>query len=608
MLAPMKNLKQEPSQEISQEPFMAPKDSITKQIPPFYKMILAAVGTCGICLLPLPLPEAAGGKLLLGGFIFTWLGLLQLPFKHRIPSNTSSQGSSPPLHPVFQPKLQKEDPAQEALLIQLTEDLMAQDELLTKMVKTLTAQKEQDLLIQWLSKSIRNSLNLSEVLEKTNQEIAQLFQVDTVAIYEFIKPSGLYQPLNTYQSSLKAPSSIALEISSEYPETEILENRFCANPMCMHHQTIIQNHAPLLPTLMEGNEAIFKPFEFEDAQSFIKIPLVDQNGVLGALCIQQRQFPRQWRQAELEILTEIGDTLVIALKQAKLYEAAQVSSQAKSQFLANVSHELRTPLNAIIGFSEMLKNQNCGPLTTEQEEYLGYILTSGEHLLTLMNDLLDLSKAESGHLTFHYGLVNIPALLQETQQVVQGLAFKKNIHISTHIHPGVYGVYGDPVRLKQVIYNLYSNAIKFSPPDGTISVTAFLKAPHSKSLMIEIQDSGVGIDSDEIEFLFNPFQQGNRQIKRSQQGTGLGLSLSRKLMELMGGSLSVKPVSQVGSPTTATNETHLSKSHLKGACFQITLPQHISNTLPGFTLSLKPDKPFSGSLKNALKAKENALR
>jgi signal transduction histidine kinase len=603
MLAPVKNLKQ----ETSQEPFKAPKDSITKQIPPIYKMILAAVGTCGICLLPLPLPEASGGKFMLGGFILGWLGLLQFPFKHRSTSNTSSQGSSPPLHPVFQSKLQKEDPAQEALLIQLTEDLMAQDELLTKMVKTLTAQKEQDALIQWLSKSIRNSLNLSEVLEKTNQEIAELFQVDTVAIYEFIKPSGLYQPLYTYHSNLKASQTKALEISSEYPETEILENRFCVNPMCTHHQTIIQNHAPL-PLLLEGNEAIFKAFELEEAQSFIKIPLVDQNGVLGALCIQQRQFPRQWRQAELEILTEIADTLVIALKQAKLYEAAQVSNQAKSQFLANVSHELRTPLNAIIGFSEMLKNQNCGPLTTEQEEFLGYILTSGEHLLTLMNDLLDLSKAESGHLTFHYGLVNIPALLQETQQVVQGLAFKKNIHISTHIHPGVYGVYGDPVRLKQVVYNLYSNAIKFTPQDGTISVTAFLKAPNSKSLMIEIQDSGVGIDSDEIELLFNPFQQGNRQIKRSQQGTGLGLSLSRKLMELMGGTLSVKPVSPIGSSTEATSENPISKNHLKGACFQITLPQHISNTLPGFTLSLKPDKPFSGSLKNALKAKENVLR
>ncbi len=259
---------------------------------------------------------------------------------------------------------------------------------------------------------------------------------------------------------------------------------------------------------------------------------------------------------EVECLSTIGRDITpqkkseAALGQAKA--AAEMASQAKSQFLANMSHELRTPLNAIIGFSEIMEDQTFGPLNSRQAHYVANVLSSGRHLLQLINDILDLAKIEAGRLELHRETFAPGRAVEGVLAVVKALAQRKNITLATDISPDLPVLRADSGKFKQVLYNLLSNAVKFTPEGGTVTVKvelveraagpvdppdARVVLSRGRSLRISVSDTGIGIKPEDMLRLFQEFEQLDSTYGRQQGGTGLGLALTKRLVELHGGEI-----------------------------------------------------------------------
>lgn len=220
-------------------------------------------------------------------------------------------------------------------------------------------------------------------------------------------------------------------------------------------------------------------------------------------------------------------------------------SRHKSEFLANMSHELRTPLNSIIGFSELLEDQTFGPLNEKQKQYVQTVLSSGRHLLGLINDILDLSKVEAGRMELRPEGFLLSEALSSILATVQTLAGKKGIALEVRQDPRLIHLFADPARFKQIMYNLLSNAIKFTPEKGRVRVEAGLEEDKA---LISVSDSGIGIGPEDQEKVFQEFQQVESGYARKHEGTGLGLALTKRLVQLHGGTIWVE--SQPGQGST----------------------------------------------------------
>jgi signal transduction histidine kinase len=252
---------------------------------------------------------------------------------------------------------------------------------------------------------------------------------------------------------------------------------------------------------------------------------------------------RRSLEARSEELAKTAESLALAR------DAAESGNRAKSAFLANMSHELRTPLNAIIGFSELITQEIFGPLGDKRYgEYATDILNSGRHLLEIINDVLDLSKVEAGQMSLRESSVEIGELVDSCGRLLGERARNGSLSLRLDVSPGIPAIHADPVRLKQIVLNLASNAIKFTPAGGTVTISARIHADGGVAL--SVTDTGIGIRHEDIAVAMMPFGQIDSSLARRHEGTGLGLPLCRALVEMHGGTLTLD--SETGKGTRAT--------------------------------------------------------
>ncbi|MEO7426360.1 MAG: HAMP domain-containing sensor histidine kinase, partial [Fibrobacteria bacterium] len=227
----------------------------------------------------------------------------------------------------------------------------------------------------------------------------------------------------------------------------------------------------------------------------------------------------------------------------------QEASRMKSEFLANMSHELRTPLNAIIGFSQLLIDRKAGHINEKQTEYLGDILDGGMHLLRLINDVLDLAKIEAGKMQLFREEIHLPSAIREVCDILMPMALGKGVSVRTSFDSGAETAFLDGGKVRQVLYNLVSNAIKFSKPGGLVIVGASVD-PRG-GIRLQVKDKGIGIRKEDMGKLFQQFQQLDSGAARNYPGSGLGLVITKKLVELHHGAVEVESSPDQGSTFTA---------------------------------------------------------
>jgi signal transduction histidine kinase len=281
--------------------------------------------------------------------------------------------------------------------------------------------------------------------------------------------------------------------------------------------------------------------------------------ILGGLTVWRRQAG-EFNPEVVNLLQTFATQSALAIHNAQLFREIQAkgreleaANRHKSEFLANVSHELRTPLNAIIGFSEVLLEHLFGELNDKQNEYVDDILSSGRHLLSLINDILDLSKIEAGHMELELAKFDLPSALDNALVLIRERASRHGVRIERLIDHQLGDFFGDERKVKQVLVNLLSNAVKFTPEGGKIQVCAGLE---TGAVKISISDTGIGIAPEHHEAIFEEFRQVGSDYARKREGTGLGLTLTKKFVEMHGGKIWVE--SEPG----------------KGSTFTFTLPMH----------------------------------
>jgi len=272
-----------------------------------------------------------------------------------------------------------------------------------------------------------------------------------------------------------------------------------------------------------------------------------------------RQPPHPMTGKDLALLKTFADQAVIAIQNVRQFREIQqksreleIASQHKSEFLANMSHELRTPLNAIIGFSEVLLERMFGELNEKQDDYLKDIHSSGRHLLSLINDILDLSKVEAGRMELEPARFDVPTAIGNAMTLVRERAQRHGIALGIDVAAEVGEIVADERKFKQILLNLLTNAVKFTPDGGRVEVRAHREPGQ---LVVAVHDTGIGIAPEDQEAVFEEFRQVGRDYTNKQEGTGLGLALTRRFVELHGGTIRVDSEPGKGSTFTFTIPT-----------------------------------------------------
>ncbi len=449
----------------------------------------------------------------------------------------------------------------------------------------LDRQQEQSLLLNQVIAKIRQSLDLKAILATTVEEVRQVLQVDRLVIYQFklfsagldpAPPRGAADPTQTpsphqgyitYEALASDRILSVMHFSEEscFQDTAHCRQKYLTgNPIAIADVRTAYQDAPCLLNFLERAQVRAK----------LIAPILVQGELWGLLIAHHCTYPHAWQAQELSLLQQIAEHLSVAIQQASLYAqlqaqtqsletcvinrtqdlrdalaAAQTANLAKSEFLATMSHELRTPLTCIIGLSATLLRWSLGDLNARQRSYLQTIHDSGERLLAIINDILEMSKIEAGRAVLEVRAFSLTKIAQQALDPFRQEARDRDIELvfESTLLADQDTFTGDPRRTQQILDNLLSNALKFTRNGGQVNLRV---RRENQQAVFQVEDTGIGIDEAQIPQLFEKFQQLEASRQRQYSGTGLGLALTKQLVELHGGTISVNSRRGVGSVFT----------------------------------------------------------
>jgi GAF domain-containing protein len=421
----------------------------------------------------------------------------------------------------------------------LLTELQSRTDQLTRSVNELTALSE-------VGQAISSTLDLQTVLSTIAARATHLSGTDAGVIYEYDESREVFVP--------RASEHLESEIVATMLATPVRRGEGATGRLAELQEPIQVPDILAAPAESRVRGALVRA----GYRALLAVPLVREGHLLGGLTVI-RKLTGAFAPETIELLQTFATQSSLAIQNARLFREIEeksrqieVASRHKSEFLANMSHELRTPLNAIIGFSEVLTDRMFGELNEKQEEYLKDIYASGTHLLSLINDILDLSKIEAGRMELELTEFDLPTALDNALMLVRERAQRRSLTLHKDVDAGVGQIQGDERKIRQVVLNLLSNAIKFTPEGGRIELAA---VPKDGCVEISVSDTGVGIALEDHEKVFEEFRQVGTADKKAE-GTGLGLTLCRKFTELHGGKIWVKSQLGAGSTFTFTIPVH----------------------------------------------------
>ena len=393
-----------------------------------------------------------------------------------------------------------------------------------------------------VSQVVSSTLDLETVLSSIVRHAVQLSKADAGTIYEFDGAEAVFVPRTNYGVSSKFIESLRESGLHVGDETVIGRAAIKRGP----DQISDLDKAPDYP-LPYVKQAGFR--------ALLAVPLLREDRLIGGLVVRRKkagEFPAP----VVNLLQTFATQSVLAIENARLFREIEekgrqleLANRHKSEFLSNMSHELRTPLNAIIGFSEVLLERMFGEMNEKQEDYLKDIHSSGQHLLSLINDILDLAKVEAGRMELNPTTFDLSAAIDNALTLIRERAMHHGIALATEIDSQLGELNADERKLKQILLNLLSNAVKFTPEGGRITVGA---RRLRDMVEIAVNDTGIGIAPKDQAAVFEEFKQVGRDYTRKAEGTGLGLALTRKLVELHGGAMRLESEPGKGSTFSFT--------------------------------------------------------
>jgi len=424
----------------------------------------------------------------------------------------------------------------------------------------LERQLQHTVLLGRITEEIRQSLDSEQIFQTAAVQIGRAFEVDRCLIHTYSDRTPSKIPIVAEYLSPGTPAMLEIEVP--------IDGNSHAQQLISQERAIVTDNVYVDPSLQNAIGLC----EQLEIKSMLAIGTFYNNKPNGIIGLQQCHSFRQWTQDDINLLEDVAAQLGIALAQAQLLDRerqrkqqlkrknlalkeatrkAESANQAKSEFLANMSHEIRTPLNAILGFCDLLKDRVDRP---QYRAYVQSIAASGKTLLALINDILDLSKIEAGKLQIQFEPVNLRVLMGEIQQIFSQKVAAKGIEFNLDTNELIPSrIYLDEVRLRQILFNVVGNAIKFTN-SGSVTLSAILccASPGSEGicLQLSVADTGIGIAEDQKERIFEAFLQTEGQSTRQYGGTGLGLAITKRLTELLGGTIAVD--SELGRGSTFT--------------------------------------------------------
>jgi len=411
----------------------------------------------------------------------------------------------------------------------LEQKVTMRTEELARSVEELTALGE-------ISQVVSSTLDIEKVLTSIVRHAVQLSDTDAGTIYEFDEKEQIFIPRINYG------------MSAEFIDA-LRESKLRLGDETVIGQAARKRAPGQVPDLAKVSDYPLPSLLNEGYRALLALPLLRENRLIGGLIVR-RKTAGEFPPSVVDMLQTFAAQSVVAIHNAQLFreiedkgQELEIANKHKSEFLANMSHELRTPLNAIIGYSELIIDNIYGEVPEKIREVLERVEKNGRHLLSLINDVLDLSKIEAGRLTLTLNEYSMQDIIQTVFTSVEALAVEKNLDLKTTVPNDLTNGKGDGQRIAQVVLNLIGNAIKFTD-QGEVNVEASVS---NESFLISVSDTGPGLSETDQLKIFEEFQQADGSSTRKKSGTGLGLSISKKIVEMHGGRIGVESTLEKGS-------------------------------------------------------------